>query len=268
MFSVGLCCVRTSALRRLLPAAMGVVLFGFGLTLPARAQAAPSPAAVKRGRAQFEQTCSFCHGADATGARGPDLVRSDLVHHDVNGNLIGQVVHNGRPDKGMPSFPLSDDQISDIAAFLHSQQLKALHSASVPGDYPLSRLLTGNAAAGKDYFNGAGHCNSCHSPSGDLAGVAKKFRPIDLEDRFLYPWGTPSTAVVTLPSGKQVTGTVVHQDAFSIALRDKATGWYESWPLSEVKVTIHDPLAAHRELLSQYTQDDIHNLFAYLETLK
>lgn len=266
MFSVGFCRVRIPALRRLVPVAAGVIL-GFGLLLPAGAQQAPSPAAVQRGHAQFEQTCSFCHGADATGARGPDLVRSPLIHDDVNGNIIGQVVHNGRPDQGMPSFPLSSDQISDIAAFLHSQQLKALHSNSVPGDYPLARLLTGNAAAGKAYFNGAGHCNSCHSPTGDLAGVAKKFRPIDLEDRLLYPWGTPSTVTVTLPSGQQVNGRLEHLDPFSVALRT-SSGWYQSWSRSTVKVAVHDPLAAHLKLLHEYSQADIHNLFAYLETLQ
>src|SRR5215510_7747 len=76
----------------------------------ARSQAAQdSPAkdpAVERGRKQFVQSCGFCHGADATGARGPDLLRSPLVAHDVKGDQIGEVIRNGRTDKGMPALPL------------------------------------------------------------------------------------------------------------------------------------------------------------------
>jgi cytochrome c oxidase cbb3-type subunit III len=35
-----------------------------------------------------------------------------------------------------------------------------------------------------------------------------------------------------------------------------------------MKVMIKDPLAAHRELLQKYTDADMHNLLAYLVTLK
>src|SRR5260370_9058090 len=226
--------------------------------------AAPDP---KAGRKLFEEACGFWHGNEATGGGGPDLIRSPLVKGDEDGKLIGPMVRNGRPEKDMPAFAYSDAQIADLAAFLHEQLRAALRSASVPRDYPLEKLLTGDAAVGKAYFFGAGHCDSCHSPTGDLAGIAKKYTPINLEARLLYPGGVRRTVTVTLPSGEKVSGTLAQIDEINVALRD-GSGWYRSWPRDKVKVEVHDPMEKHRELLHQYTDADVHTLFAYLETLK
>lgn len=227
----------------------------------------PSPA-VERGKKAYDGNCSFCHGEDATGGRGPDLVRSALVAHDTAGDQIGPVILNGRPTKGMPPLHLSGAQITDISAFLHFRQAQGLASAHLPANYALKWMLTGNAAAGKTFFNGAGKCKDCHSPTGDLAHVATRYAPLELEAKMLYPRGADHrTVTVTLPSGQTVEGPLDHLDEFTVALHDSA-GWYRSFPRSEVKVTVHDPLAAHRQLLDQLTQADVHNLFAYLETLK
>src|SRR2546429_4295001 len=139
------------------------LLFFFGLSqcaiwaqLPAQQKAATQQEPAKdtatadRGRKLFEQSCGFCHGPDATGARGTDLVRSPLVAHDVNGNLIGEVIRHGRPDKGMPPMAtMTDEQVADIAAFLHARAVEAIKSSGVPRSYPVEKLLTGNADAGK-----------------------------------------------------------------------------------------------------------------------
>ncbi len=228
------------------------------------------PVAAERGRSQFKSSCGFCHGEDATGNRAPDLVRSVTVGHDVHGDLLAPLIRNGIPDKGMPAFStLTARQISDIATFLHQRARDAIATNHVPADYPLAKLLTGNANAGKVYFNGAGGCSGCHSPTGDLAGIAGKYSPLELQQRFLYPGAKAAkpTAIVTLPDGSKVEGTVMHVDEFSIAITGK-DGWYRSWDTSRVKVEIHDPLAGHRALMPKYTDADIHNLFAYLETLK
>lgn len=268
-----------------LPALSLALIFPFGLSsgaigapllraekAAAQEKPAKDTAAVDRGRTLFEQSCGFCHGPDATGARGPDLVRSPLVAHDVNGNLIGEVIRHGRPDKGMPPIAtMADEQVADIAAFLHARALEAIESAGVPRAYPVEKLLTGNADTGKAFFNGAGGCKNCHSPTGDLAAIATKYSPIELEAEMLYPGGrratAHATAVVTLPSGEQIKGALVHADDFMVGLRD-AFGWYRSFPRDRVKVELQDPLTAHRELLGKLTQAEVHDLFAYLETLK
>ncbi len=225
-------------------------------------------AAVERGRSQFKSSCGFCHADDATGNRGPDLIRSGSLSHDVNGDLLTPIIRNGRADKGMPAFAtLAAPQIADIVTFLHFQAYTALHSSSVPNDYPLKKLLTGNVEEGRKYFNGAGGCSGCHSATGDLRGVGSKYLPLELQQRFLYPSkGAVRTATVKT-GGETFEGTVVHEDEFEIAITAK-DGWYRSWKRDKVQVEIHDPLAAHRALMTKYTDADIHNLFAYLEALK
>ncbi|MDQ2774153.1 MAG: c-type cytochrome, partial [Acidobacteriota bacterium] len=214
----------------------------------------------------FTQTCGFCHGADATGGEGPNLIRSALVRHDVSGNLIGPVIREGRPEKGMPPIPLNQKNIDDVVAYLHSRvQDSDRRSPARPRDYSLKLLLTGNATKGKQFF--AEHCAGCHSPSGDLQHIAMKYEPADLQARFLYPADIPRTAIVTTDLGVQITGPIAFEDQFTIAVKNK-DGWYRSWPKSEVKVQVRDPLAAHLQLLATYTQAEMHDVFAYLETLK
>jgi len=238
----------------------------------------PDPAAVERGQKNFVARCGFCHGSNANGGEsGPDLVRSVLALDDEGGDKIGSVIRSGRPEKGMPAFPLTDDQIKDVAAFLRSRQQAAIDRNT----YTIQNIVTGDAKKGQAYFNGAGRCNTCHSPTGDLAGVAKKYDPVALQSRFLYPGarrprrgegpppkGVPTPVTVTLASGQTVTGTLEDIDDFNVALRD-ASGDYRSFERTPgVKVDVRDPLAAHEELLKKYTDDDMHNLLAYLVTLK
>jgi len=232
----------------------------------------PDPAAVERGHQLFEQNCSVCHAADLTGGRGPDLIRSRLVRHDRGGDLIAPVVTNGRPEKGMPAFPFTQGQISDLVAFIDSElTLFDLHTRApggYPNDIPASQLATGSAEAGKAFFDGPGGCTKCHSVTGDLAGIAKKYEPPDLETRFLYPSGTPTTATVTvIATHKAFEGPLLLNDGFNVAIQG-ADGWYHSWPRGAVKLELHDPLAAHEALLDKYTDQEMHDVFTYLETLK
>jgi cytochrome c oxidase cbb3-type subunit III len=222
----------------------------------------------ERGGPIFLQQCAFCHGRDtAGGEEGPDLTRSKLVAADVAGDKIAPVVRDGRPEKGMPRFALSEAEMTAVVAFIHDQKTKAEAQVGKRRGVEVADLQTGNVEAGKAYFNGAGKCASCHSPTGDLAGVAKRFEGLRLEERMLYPKGAKAKVTVTLASGENVTGELAYHDEFTIGLRD-TTHHYRSWPTNKVKFSIDDKAEAHADLLAKYTDDDIHNLMAYLQTLR
>ena len=235
----------------------------------ASAPATASSEAAGRGKALFQRDCAFCHGRDAMGGEtGPDLTRSRLVNSDVGGDKIRAVVTNGRPDKGMPGFAkFQPAQLADIIAFIHDQKKNASSKAGARRGVDVADLQTGNVEAGKAYFNGPGKCSSCHSPTGDLAGVASRYIGLELEKRMLYPENAKSKLTVTTSSGQTLTGTLVYKDEFHVAMTD-SDGWYKSWPVSAVQYKIDSPAEAHVEQFPKYTDDDIHNLMAYLQTLK
>jgi cytochrome c oxidase cbb3-type subunit 3 len=256
----------------------GALLSAAAPASPMLQRGAPPPPAGS-GEALFTANCAFCHGRDATGgASGPDLTDSALVAQDVNGDKMIPVIRAGRPDKGMPPFAaLSPDDLKKLVEYVHKRKTDVDANPGRRRKVSEEDISTGNADAGRAFFDGAGGCKSCHSPTGDLKGVATKFRGLALMQRLLYP--TPqngggagarqsrSTATVTLPSGQTLSGTLSYRDEFTIAITEPS-GAYHSWPASAVKVSITDPLQAHADLLPKYTDADIHNLVAYLQTLK
>jgi hypothetical protein len=184
---------------------------------------------------------------------------------DEDGDKVGPVILNGRADRGMPSFSMTKGQISDIAAFLRSRTQAAANRF----DYKILDIVTGDAKAGQAYFNGAGKCNTCHSPAGDLASVATKYDPVALQARFLYPRPRAKLRRVTVTPalGPAMTGILELIDDFTLGLRD-SEGFYHSYARDAVKFELQDPLAAHADLLRRYTDADVHNILAYLVTLK
>ncbi len=227
-----------------------------------------TPAAIESGGTLFLQNCAFCHGKDAGGGEtGPDLTRSKLVRTDSKGELIGEVVKNGRLEKGMPRFNLPEGDVTSLVAFVHSQQDKALSQTGVRKGVDDSDLQTGDVNAGKAYFNGPGTCAKCHSATGDLAGVAARFQGLKLEEQMLYPRDAKSKVTVTTGDGKVLSGKLEYLDEFTVALVD-ADGIYHSWPVVQVRHKVDAPAKAHVELFDKYTDADIHNLMAYLQTLR
>jgi cytochrome c oxidase cbb3-type subunit 3 len=241
---------------------------------PARARRTFDPAVVDRGKTLYSPACGFCHGVDARGgAGGPDLARSLAVLSDDNGVGIGELLRAGRVEKGMPAFPnFTQQQISDIATFLHDRVEVARTRVVTPD----TRVVVGDPRSGAAYFNGSGRCNACHSVTGDLKGIGAKYDPVSLQDRFVNPRGPttggepiPKTVKVTLQSGETASGTLLYISEFAVTLRDSAG---ERRTLSRIgdmpRVEVTDPLQAHLDLLMKYTDMDIHNVTAYLVSLK
>ena len=240
-------------------------------TTPAPATAANSAhssAQAEIGGSLFQQNCAFCHGRAADGGEtGPDLTRSKLVAADTNGDKIGEVVRDGRPEKKMPSFKFSEQEMDGLVAFIHEQAARALTKKGHRRGVDVSDLQTGNVEAGKQYFNGTGKCAICHNPTGDLAGIASRYEGLELERRMLYPEDAKSKVTVTLPSGEKLMGTLAYHDEFTVAMRD-SSGTYRSWAVRNIQYSIDAPVEAHVELFGKYTDADIHNLMAYLQTLR
>ncbi|CAN5589659.1 hypothetical protein BH10ACI4_BH10ACI4_35380 [soil metagenome] len=226
---------------------------------------APDAAAAKLGEPLYKANCSACHGPTARGGQGPNLVRSVLVLHDEKGEEIAPVVKNGRASSGMPAFPqLSATEIYDISEYIHLQ----IELAANRGLYSHSNTMTtGDVQQGKTYFTA--HCATCHSATGDMAGIAGKYpQPSAMLARLAWPSSRgPREATVTLASGEKLTGTLAHYDDFETTLKT-AAGKVETWPTATVKVDIPDKLAGHRALLPKYSDDDLHNLTQYLLSLK
>lgn len=235
------------------------------------------PAVIERGRNIYSANCAFCHGADIRGgASGPSLLRSAIVLDDKNGERIGPVVQAGRPDRGMPTFPMSNDQIADLATFLHSFTVNGYD----PSRQRPATIVVGNAAAGEAIFKAK--CASCHSTTGDLQGLATRIpEPRTLQQSWLMPGSTvgrgggpmpararPPTAVVTLRSGQKLEGELERVDDFVVALRTADGGRRVFRTIDGTTVEVKDPIAAHRELLPTYSDAEIHNITAFLVTLK
>jgi mono/diheme cytochrome c family protein len=232
--------------------------------------------AASRGKTIYSAQCITCHGVQARGGeRGPDLVRSLVVLHDRYGNTVGPFLAKGHPNG--KSVKLTQSQIVDLSHFLHQQVGDTLRTG--PFNKVLN-ILVGDPREGKAYFNGPGKCSQCHSITGDLAHIASKYDPPVLQLKVVFPqtaaFGRRSTSnarksvtvTVTTPAGETATGVLEDIDDFSVSLRDNA-GQYRSFPRGPgVKVERHDPYATHVALLDEYTDKDIHDVVAYLETLK
>jgi mono/diheme cytochrome c family protein len=235
-----------------------------------------------RGKTAFSVNCAFCHGSDAGGGSvGPNLLRSEVVLQDAAGEKIMPIVHGARAEQGMPKIDIPDSSVVDIAAWLHS-----LKTGGNMRSTEKINIVVGKADEGKAAFGRL--CASCHSVDGDLKGFAAKYEdPRSMQQAWMLPgvvaFGRrggggppppqlhvpPTTATVTLASGKKVTGRLgVMDDFYAEIITDDGVVHRFTLNNGVPKVEIHDPLQAHRAMFRTITDKDIHDITAYLESLK
>lgn len=225
--------------------------------------AAPDRAAAARGAPLFEKNCAVCHGKAARGAMGPSLITSDRVLTDAHGERLAPFLKQGSPGKGMPAFTtISDRELTDIAEFLHLQ----VENVANRGTYKVLNILVGNAEKGKQYV--AAHCMSCHTAK-TFARIGSKFHtPEQLQRYWIWPAHDASMTADVKTSDGTISGRVTQISDFRIALVDKSGETHTIDRGADVEVQINDQLAAHQQLVMTLGNDDMHNVTAYLETLK
>ncbi|HEV2446433.1 MAG TPA: cytochrome c [Candidatus Sulfopaludibacter sp.] len=258
---------------------------GRGPSFPQQTRQLASADVLARGKAVFGVNCAACHGADLRGGDqgGPSLLRSLSALSDQHGEVIGPIVRGARQDKGMPGFNLEDADVTAVAEYIHSVLAKVGVQARPPGAVDPSTLnvLVGSASAGQAYFQAK--CANCHSVTGDLKGIAsKESDPRNLQNTWVSGGGgggrggrgggenaKPPTVTVTFADGKKVEGTLVRKDDFLVTLT-LADGTRKSIAREgdAPKVEVHDPYEAHKKLAPALTDDDMHDVTAYLATIK
>jgi cytochrome c oxidase cbb3-type subunit 3 len=254
-----------------------------GPNFPQQTRPLASAEVLARGKAVYGVNCGACHGADLRGGDqgGPSLLRSLAALSDQHGEEIAPIVRGSRQDKGMPAFNLNDADITAVAEYIHSVLAKVGNQARPPGavDPGTLNVLVGNASAGQSYFQAK--CASCHSVTGDLKGIGSKLSdPRTLQNIWVSggsggrggrggEGGKPSTVTVTMPDGQTLGGRLVRKDDFIVTMV-LADGTRKSIVRDDdtPKVVVHDPNEAHKKLVPALTNDDMHNVTAYLATVK
>ncbi len=235
------------------------------------------PAVVSRGKTLYGISCQGCHGQDLRGGDmgGPNLLRSKVALTDLNGESIVPVIQGSRQAMGMPRIPLSLDDSNAVAAYVRSVIVTIGRAGRPPSELRPANIVVGNVSAGAAYFTST--CARCHSAEGDLRGIASKIPdPKALQNAWVTggAYGKrgdlpASTATITLPSGQRVQGSLIRIDDFIVTIKvsDETVQTFARNGDSP-KVVIIDPLHAHKDLLPTYTDKEIHDVTAYLVTLK
>ena len=252
-------------------------------TFPAMQRKPADEQTIARGKAVYGVSCVPCHGADARGGQlnGPNLLRSQLVLADQDGELIAPVLRSGRPERGMPAFPLADEDVKAVVEFLHSLTAASPGQGAPPrSDAPLPDIVVGSAEAGRAQF--AARCSACHSADGDLRGLATRFPDARALQNLWVSGGMTARgfgradaarpavrATVTARGAPPVQGRLVFVDDFEIKIvQDDGTLRTFAREGNVPRVDITDPLEAHKRLLSELTDTAMRDVTAYLVTLK
>ncbi len=236
------------------------------------------PEAANRGRTVWVAECIECQGTSARGTdTGKNIIQSDMVLHDRYGSTLVPFLAKGHPmQSGRKSASLSQTEIADLSHFIHERVYDTLRGSLI---FQPQQIVTGNAKAGEAWFNGAGNCSTCHSATGDLKGIGGRYDPATLQGRFLFPrgggrggggssGGKQLTLTITPSNGPAATGIPVVFDDFDVSVRDEKGEVHAFTRSPQLKVIRNDPFAMHDQLLDVYSDKNMHDMLAYLVTLK
>jgi cytochrome c oxidase cbb3-type subunit 3 len=249
--------------------------------VPGQQRPTGDPAEIARGSSIYGIACRSCHGADLRGGDmgGPNLLRSQLALSDRDGEKIVPVIQGSMQSSGMPAIPMSPQDAKAVATYVRSVLATIGGQGKPPTSQEPPSILVGNAAEGQAFF--AAKCASCHSVTGDLKGVAARIPdPKTLQNTWVAGGGRPGrggppsaqravTVAVTPRGGSPVEGLLLRMDDFIVTL-ELSDGTQRSFRRDGdvPKVEVRDPLTGHRQLLPVYEDKDMHNVTAYLVTLK
>lgn len=260
---------------------------------PAVAQIPRSPvvdqAAHDRGRAIWATQCIDCHGSTARGSeKGPNIIRTRTVNFDrtsfTPGSVLAPFLKAGHPTQsGKASATFTADETVGLAHFLRQKVNDTMRGSPL---FTVGDILVGNANAGQTYFNGEGKCTTCHTATTrNLAGIGTRIpAPVDIQQRMLFPGGggrgrgaapataTPNpnatTVTITPATGPVIAGVLVEQSDFFVTIRQADGTIRVVRRAPGLKVVTTSPLQAHIDLLDVITDTQIHDVVAYLESLK
>jgi cytochrome c oxidase cbb3-type subunit 3 len=196
---------------------------------------------IAEARQTFENRCAACHGLDGRGGeRAPDIATSPKTQNRTDA-AITQIISNGIPTSGMPSFnSLDAPTIRSLVKYLRVLQGKS-EAAAMPG----------NPASGKMIFYGKARCSGCHLAAGsggflgpDLSMYARRRPPEEIRDAITKPATLPgpgrNEVTVTPRDGQPMTGVLRNEDNFSLQLQSP-DGAFHSVVKSDVASITRNP---------------------------
>jgi len=237
----------------------------------------------KLGEYQFRLNCAFCHGLGARGGgRGPDLTRSQKRHGNSDAEMFHNI-HDGIPGTAMPAATnggigvgMSDEEIWQVVTYLRSAEVKAPAQPA------------GNAAHGKELFNGAAGCSTCHMMEGkggrlgpDLTSVggsrsteylveslrnpSRRLAQGIFEAMKEFPQEYFSVSVVSA-DGTKLSGVVLNEDQFTLQMLDtrEQLHLFEKEKLRSLEKRRESAMPVYDQ--KALSDKDLQDLIAYLQT--
>ncbi len=228
----------------------------------------------------FKTHCAPCHGDKGDGGRGANLARKKLPHAPDDAALAS-IIATGIPGTQMPATRMTDDERGQLV-----QYVRTLGAAAAP-----TETVSGDRVRGEEIFWAKGNCGKCHTIGSrgghlgpDLTDVGShrsatyiKTSMLDPEAevpetfsfyrRSIYMTDAYLRVRVVTKDGKQIAGTRMDEDTFTIQLRDDADHIY-SFAKDDLKELHKDwgksPMPSYSKLL---TAAEVNDVVSYLTSL-